>query len=137
MHLKGQGMPVNLEEALYWFQEATLQGHDEAQVALGLMYYGKGEGVAKNLQEAAQLFYQSAVQGNQKAQFYLGMMYLSGEAIGRNLALVAYWFREAGEWGYYRAQGFMGKIRKTLQRMEAELVEDRIFTTNGGRIKEL
>ena len=130
MHLKGQGMPKDLEQALYWFREAELQGHDKAQLLLGLMYR-EGEGVEKNLMEAAQLFYQSAVQGNQQAQFYLGLMYLLGEAVGRNLAQAAYWFQQSGEWGYTRTQVFTGAIKETLQRIEEELAEDRILTTNG------
>ena len=47
MYNKGEGVPKDYKQAIYWYTKAAEQGDDEAQFNLGLMYY-EGQGVPKD-----------------------------------------------------------------------------------------
>ena len=45
--IKGEGVPKDYKQAVYWFRKAADQGNAGAQYNLGAMY-AKGEGVPKD-----------------------------------------------------------------------------------------
>ena len=63
----GNGMSVDIEQALAWWGEAARQGHADAQFAVGLAYT-TGEGMKKDLDEAINWYLAAARQGHQDAR---------------------------------------------------------------------
>lgn len=53
-------------QALYWFEQASLKGHAQAQYFLGLMFY-HGDGVPENYVQAYILFKMASVNGSDDA----------------------------------------------------------------------
>lgn len=70
----GSGVRKDEAAALTWFRRAALQGHAQAQYALGSMYLG-GRGVEQDVAVAMEWLRKSADQGLAQAQFDLGCMY--------------------------------------------------------------
>ena len=75
------------QEVLYWFREAALQGHVEAQYQLAEMYF-QGQGVDVNFKEVVHWYNKAAEQGHIEAQYTLGWVYLLGYSIGPRTVVV-------------------------------------------------
>jgi TPR repeat protein len=67
------GVPRNLHEAAYWFQQAADRGNREAQYNIGLMFV-KGEGVPMNKILAFQYWIKAARQSDLNAQRSLDVL---------------------------------------------------------------
>ncbi|MGH8570911.1 MAG: tetratricopeptide repeat protein, partial [Gammaproteobacteria bacterium] len=67
MHLKGQGVAVNDQEAVRWFRKAAGLGQVEAQTFLGALY-ADGQGVAQDYEQAAYWLAMAAEAGHGAAQ---------------------------------------------------------------------
>jgi TPR repeat protein len=79
MHLKGQGnIEQSFEQAAKYFQLASDQGDDTAQLQLGKLYMD-GLGVEQSLEKSHFFYDLSCQSGNQKALYVFGMKQLSGE----------------------------------------------------------
>jgi uncharacterized protein len=63
----GEGIPVDLRLALYWYAEAAAQGHGYAQYNLGIMYE-RGDGVGRDLTEAKAWYHRAAAQKIREAE---------------------------------------------------------------------
>ena len=59
----GEGVEVNLYEAVKWYRKAAEQGHAEAQNNLGSCYYN-GNGVEQDYAEAVKWYRKAAEQGH-------------------------------------------------------------------------
>ena len=99
---------VSIEDAVYWFREAAVCNHADAQCALGVCY-AAGTGVEKNLEKAAEWYHRSAEQGYVDAQYNLGLCYLLGEGVAVDEAASARWFRKAAEQGDAPSQYHLGR----------------------------
>ena len=78
MYLRGQGVPQDEVKAFQFFEDASKEGCDIAQLELGVMY-ANGEGMNEaNYEKAAYWFEQAAIQGNARAQYFLGRLYKNG-----------------------------------------------------------
>ena len=71
-------------------QKAAEQGHAEAQIVLGAMYF-QGRGVAQDYKQAVVWTRKAAEQGNAKAQRILGMAYDSGVGVVQDNKLAYVW----------------------------------------------
>lgn len=58
--------PERLQQALHWFEQASLQGHAEAQLRLGSMFY-RGEGVPANRVQAYIVLKMASINGSDAA----------------------------------------------------------------------
>lgn len=56
----------NYNEAIRWYSQASMQGHPEAQLRLGLMY-AKGQGAAVNKAQAFIILKMAAINGSDEA----------------------------------------------------------------------
>jgi len=65
LYLDGQGVPMDLDQALKWFTRSAEQGYDKAQLNLGAMY-GAGNGVKRDYVQAYKWLNICAAQGNAK-----------------------------------------------------------------------
>jgi hypothetical protein len=73
MYYKGEGVPQDSSQAVYWYRKAVEQGDASAQYNLGVMYY-KGEGVPQDTKQAVYWWQKAAVQGQGKAIEVLRML---------------------------------------------------------------
>ena len=108
MYYEGRGVIQNFEMAAHWFKQAAMQGLDEAQFILGLMYKKEDQGVTKNFEIAAHWFKQAAEQVHVEAQNNLGLLYYEGKGVTQNFEIAAHWFKQAAEQGLAVAQSNLG-----------------------------
>ncbi|MFO7704393.1 MAG: tetratricopeptide repeat protein [Halopseudomonas sp.] len=66
LYHRGERVDKDIEQALAWFEQASIQGHPGAQYQLGLMHY-QGEGVPRNLPQAYIILKMAAVNGKDEA----------------------------------------------------------------------
>lgn len=59
-------LPKDLAQALHWYEQASLQGHADAQLRLGTMFW-HGEGVPANAMQAYIVLKMAAVNGSEDA----------------------------------------------------------------------
>ena len=59
----GLGIHIDMEKSVYWFQEATKQGHSKAPFNLAVLY-ARGNNVPKNLTLSETYFLLAAERGN-------------------------------------------------------------------------
>ena len=78
MHRDGTEIPLDSEEALFWYRRASEEGSAEAGFAIGDMYRN-GEGVSEDARQALDWYLKAANRGLAKAQLEVGKMYLDGE----------------------------------------------------------
>jgi TPR repeat protein len=67
LYANGNGLAVDVEKALSWWQRAARQGHADAQFAVGLAYT-TGEGVGRDLEEAVGWYLAAARLGHADAR---------------------------------------------------------------------
>ena len=94
MYAKGQGVPVDTQEAMKWYHKAAEQGHVLAQYNLADIYLN-GRGVPRNTQEGMKWIRKAAGQGFPLAQLSLGWLYLNGSEIPKDLVRAYVWFNIA------------------------------------------
>lgn len=63
---QGQQTPRDFQQALKWFEQASVQGHAISQLRLGTMFY-RGEGVPANTIQAYIVLKMSAINGSDEA----------------------------------------------------------------------
>jgi TPR repeat protein len=63
---QGQYAPRDFQQAIKWFEQASVQGHAMAQLRLGSMFY-RGEGVPANSIQAYIVLKMSAINGSDEA----------------------------------------------------------------------
>jgi len=106
-YFMGNGVTMNLDEAIKWFRKAADQGFAGGQFFLGLMYL-HGQGVPKDSAEAVKWYRLAAGQGWAPAQHNLGVMYANGDGVPKDSAEAVKWYRKAAERGFAEAQFFVG-----------------------------
>tara|TARA_R110002110_G_scaffold376568_2_gene586503 strand:+ start:10008 stop:10580 length:573 start_codon:yes stop_codon:yes gene_type:complete len=94
----GRGVPADVEQAVFWYRRAAIQGHAAAQFNLGLML-DNGLGAPQDFGRAALWFRRAADQGLARAQAFLGMMYWAGKGVPGDRAEALYWTWLAGDRG--------------------------------------
>ena len=107
MYERGEGVPQNDRQAVFWYRKAAEQGDAEAQYNLGVMYE-RGEGIPQNGRQAVFWYRKAAEQGDAEAQYNLGVMYERGEGIPQNGRQAVFWYRKAAEQGDAEAQFNLG-----------------------------
>ena len=72
----GLGIHIEIEKSVYWYQEATKQGHSKAPFNLAILY-AKGGKVPKDLVLSETYFMLAAERGNKEAKEFLDRIYSS------------------------------------------------------------
>jgi tetratricopeptide (TPR) repeat protein len=75
----GRGVPVNAATAQSWYQKAARQGHEQAQVNVGLLLYNSGR-----KQEALPWIRKAVELGDPRAQYILGTELFNGDLVGKD-----------------------------------------------------
>jgi uncharacterized protein len=107
LYLKGIGVALDHNTAIYWFEEAAEQGDVLSQYNLGSMYAG-GIGVQKDLKTAFRWCSRAAEQGYAEAQFRLGWMYRKGFGVTHDDGEAKRWYSKAAEQGLADGQYHLG-----------------------------
>jgi len=75
----GRGVPANAATARAWYEKAAKQGHEQAQVNVGLLLYNGGR-----RQEALPWIRKAADLGDPRAQYILGTELFNGDLVGKD-----------------------------------------------------
>ncbi|MEA3008323.1 MAG: uncharacterized protein QOJ91_15 [Sphingomonadales bacterium] len=75
----GRGVPANAATAQSWYQKAARQGHEQAQVNVGLLLYNSGR-----RQEALPWIRKAVELGDPRAQYILGTELFNGDLIAKD-----------------------------------------------------
>jgi len=107
--VEGRGVPVNLEDAAFWFERAASKGLAPAQFRYASLLE-KGQGVRKDLVQARRLYLAAASKGNGKAMHNLAVLYAEGAEGKPDYATAAQWFRKAAVRGIADSQYNLGVL---------------------------
>lgn len=131
-----QGAP---DQARQWLERAALQGHADAQCALGDWYAAgrgggapdfveasergqwesAGHGAAPDFVQARQWYERAAQQGHVRAQWLLGGLYATGAVgVARDAKLATSWCKKAAQAGFAPAQATLGTLFAQAKRMD-------------------
>ena len=101
IHQEGIGIPINGEEAIYWFKEAYKQGDNlYAPTNLGDLYR-KGCGYVNPCLEKAFEAYQLSI--DPYAHYRIGQAYEEGWTGNQNMVKAMEWYQQAAEEGHHLA----------------------------------
>ena len=98
MYYLGQGVEVDLVEAVRWITLAADQGYAEAEVMLGL-HFRTLKDPGPNYVEAFRRYKSAAEKGNRVAELELAKMYQSGQGTAEDHRAAAYWYKRAADHG--------------------------------------
>lgn len=68
LYANGNGLRVDLKQAVYWWSQAAAQGHTDAQFALGMTYANGDEDVEADPDKALEWYMKAADGGHQDAR---------------------------------------------------------------------
>ncbi len=114
----GVGVPRDSAESERWYRKAALQGNDEAQHNLAVIYH-YGLGVPKDYAEAVKWYLKAAYQGNGGAHLSLALMYSNGTGVPKDLVQAHMWYNIAVASGSAFAD-------EKLTSLEKEMTPERI-----------
>ena len=77
LYANGNGLKVDIDQAIYWWTKAADQGHTDAQFALGFAYT-QGEGIKEDPDKALSWFVRAADAGHADARDIILAKVLSG-----------------------------------------------------------
>ncbi len=109
MYAKGEGTPVNDEEAFKWFQKAAEQGHALSQFNMGVMY-AKGRSVEQDYNEAFVWYKKAAEQGDVSSQATISMMYMKGVGVEKDEKASFDWTLRAAKRGHLNSIYNLGEF---------------------------
>lgn len=110
---RGIGVPINIDEAMWWYEKAAEQGLVFAMTNLAGIYALGSYGVDVDPLTAAIWYTRAAELGRDAfAMNALGMMHINGEATGGrpNYIEAARWFRRAANLGEVAAMRNLGEM---------------------------
>jgi TPR repeat protein len=113
MHLKGQGVAANDQEAVRWFRKAAGLGQVEAQTFLGALY-ADGQGVTQDYEQAAYWLAIAAEAGHGAAQCFLGQLYVDGLGVEEDPVQAYAWFSVSEINGYPDATGLLKQVAASM-----------------------
>ena len=102
----------NFSEAAQWWQGVAKDGHAQAQLYLGTLYYN-GKGVSQSYERAFDWFTKSAEQGNAQAQYSLGLCYERGNGVTQSPQDALEWYLKAAKQGNEKAQAKIDSLLGT------------------------
>jgi TPR repeat protein len=109
MYDVGEGVPEDNALAIKWYTEAGEQGHENAQLNLGIMYEN-GEGTEVDTDLAMKWYRRAADQGLTDAQYAVALMFDEGVGVDEDNVAALAWYLRAAEQGDPDAQNNLGAM---------------------------
>jgi TPR repeat protein len=103
LYQSGQGVDLDLQKALYWYEQAAAAGLAEAHLNIGVMYL-EGLGVEIDVDAAFRGFQFAADQDLGKGKYMLGKMLFEGLGVEQNMFKARTLFLEAAKTGFAESQ---------------------------------
>lgn len=119
LYRNGQGVAIDVDQAVAWYRKAAEQGLAEAQFNMGVLYQ-KGAGVELDHRQAAKWYERAAEQHSATAQFNLGMIYMLGLGIDPDKVSAHMWFTLASGQGNKRARRAADDLARNMSPDEAQ-----------------
>ncbi|HWA21709.1 MAG TPA: hypothetical protein VG735_04865 [Caulobacterales bacterium] len=110
---RGEGVPVNKQQARRWTEKAALAGNAKAMHDLGV-YMASGLGPALDEAAAFAWFKRAAELGVSDSQFNVALMYLQGRGAEPDTEQAYYWFQVAASAGDQDAAARAAMIERQL-----------------------
>lgn len=95
--------PALIEKGLKLVTDSATQGHVDAQVHLGKMFY-EGKLLPCDPKASFEWFKAAAEQGHVEAQYQVGLAYDAGEGVDKERTQAAYWMEKSARSGNKKAQ---------------------------------
>ena len=89
----GEGVEINMEEALIWYKKAAENGSTDAQTMLGCWYENGLGGLKVDCQEAVKWYTKAAEKGDELGMAGLGAYYLKTQDDEKAF----FWLKKASE----------------------------------------
>lgn len=105
------GLPSDLREAAYWYEQAARQDYPKAQYNLGLLYED-GRGVKQNFKQAAYWYEKASKAGFGEAQNNLGVLFILGKGVNKDPKRAEKLFTDAASNGNADAQRNLDMLRQ-------------------------
>ena len=96
MYREGIILPMNHEDAAYWFRKAASNGHAPSQYQIGLCFLN-GDGVLQDKRVAGEWFWRAAEQGHPMAYLYVARMYRDSDGMDKDLRRAAKYMKQAAD----------------------------------------
>ncbi len=96
-------------DSVYWYLQAALKGHYEAQYEAGMIYIS-GKSVPQDFRLAYRWLLLAAQKGHKNAQFQLGVLYSEGLGVPKNDYRAAKWYLKAAEQSHKDASAILGTL---------------------------
>jgi tetratricopeptide (TPR) repeat protein len=109
MYHDGDGVTLNMDEAVKWYTKSADLNYKEAQYMLASLVFRR-EIQSISYERAAQYYQQAAELGHVKSQLNLGMLYYRGDVIAQDLAASLKWLSLAASNNNSEAQGYMANL---------------------------
>lgn len=110
MYGNGDGVGLDYDQALAWFEKAAAQDHHNALITMAWMF-ASGAGVATDEDRARELYLRAARLGSAKAQYVVATMYRFAQyGVKKDLATAVDWYVKAADQGMATAQLALGKM---------------------------
>ena len=123
---RGEGVPIDKNEATKWYLKAAEKGHTEAQFYMGYRY-AHGKGVTQSYTEAVKWFSKAAEKGNPDAMHGLGELYLKGTGVPQSRVDAYKWFNLSAVTGNREFVASRDKLASKLS--PAQLTEGQRLAT--------
>lgn len=105
MYENGEGVGIDIDRAIFWYELAAKQGYSDAQFNLGNMYQITQN---KNEIKSAYWFERAADNGDVEAQYNISLLYMDGIGIKKDLKKSFEWMEKAAKNNYANAQYNLG-----------------------------
>ena len=112
LYQNGQGVDIDLEKALHWYEQAASAGLAEAHLNLGMMYF-EGISVAQDLAVSFREFQSASAQGLASGSLMVGRMLFEGLGVEQDMAEARELFLDAAKSGLPEAQFAYAVVAQT------------------------
>ena len=109
----GNGVELNLDTAMEWYEKAAAKGHVNGQVNTGIVSYKK-----ERYEDAVTWFTKAAEQHDADAERWLGHCYRFGNGVEQNFDTALEWYEKAAAKGHAGAQYGIGIVNYKKERYE-------------------
>lgn len=107
--MNGEGVPVDMAQALYWWRKAARQGNVDSQYNLGLVFALGQNGLRPDRARARYWWLQAARHGDAAAQYNLATLYAS-EPARPDFCQARRWFTASSRNGFTRASEALARL---------------------------